>query len=254
MASFARATAVVPPVDDRIVHMLPIASIQPSPHNPRRQMDNIDELAQSLRTHGLLQPIVVRRRGGGYELIVGHRRYEAAKLLGWTEIVASVRDETPKQAYVLALVENLQREDLSLKDVAAALEVLVREVGSTHKVAERIKKSAMYVSRRLRVFDDPVLAPLVLRNELPVSTAEELLRESDSDSRRELAEQAVDEQWSQGDARRAVQASRNVTLQPAPRLASRICAPREELAGLDLAALSARARHELVRLVELVNS
>src|SRR5205085_1191973 len=86
IASFARATEEVPPVDDRIVHMLPVVSIQPSPHNPRHQTDNIDELAQSLRTHGLLQPVVVRRRGGSYELIVGHRRYEAAKLLGWSEI------------------------------------------------------------------------------------------------------------------------------------------------------------------------
>jgi hypothetical protein len=115
-------------------------------------------------------------------------------------------------------------------------------------------KSAMYVSRRLRVFDDPVLAPLVLQNQLPVSTAEELLRESDADSRRELAEQAADEQWSQSDARRAVEANRNVTLRPSPRLASRIRALHDELAGLDLAALPTRAKRELARLVELVSS
>ena len=114
-----------------------------------------------------------------------------------------------------------------------------------------LQRPLIVVRRRLRVFDDPVLAPLVLRNELPVSTAEELLRESDTDSRRELAEQAADEQWSQGDARRAVEANRNVTLRPSPRLASRIRALHDELASLDLAALPTRARRELVRLVEV---
>jgi ParB family chromosome partitioning protein len=144
-----------------------------------------------------------------------------------------MRDETPKQAYVLALVENLQREDLTLKDEAAALEVLVRELGSTRKVAERIKKSAMYVSRRLRVFDDPVLAPFVLNNELSVSTAEELLRAIPA-QREELAEQAVSEQWERPQVRaalaerkRCVTAGRAIleTGQPYPCTARRACRP-----------------------------
>src|ERR1700682_2941963 len=79
-----------PPVDDRLVHSLPPASIRPSKRNPRQRID-VDELAESLRAHGLLQPIVVRRRGAGYELIAGHRRYEAARRLGWSEIAAVVR-------------------------------------------------------------------------------------------------------------------------------------------------------------------
>ena len=101
--------------------------------------------------------MVVRRRGDGYELIAGHRRFQAAKVLGWTEIAAVVRDETDDQAYILTLVENLQREDLTPREEAAALEVLVRERGwTTRQVGEAIKRSHMYVSRRLRVFDDNI--------------------------------------------------------------------------------------------------
>jgi ParB family chromosome partitioning protein len=162
-----------PPVDDRLVHSLPLASIEPSPRNPRHpREDGIGELAGSLQAHGLLQPVVVRRRGTQYELIAGHRRFEAAKLAGWTEIAAVVRDETDDQAYILTLVENLQREDLTPKEEASALEVLVRErKWSTRQVGEAIKRSHIYVSRRLRVFEDPVLAPLVLQDGLAVSTA-----------------------------------------------------------------------------------
>jgi len=128
--SFEAATAVAKArgaVQDHLTQSLPIASIQPSVHNPRTHIDNIGELADSLRTHGLLQPVVVRRRGTGYELIAGHRRVEAAMSIGWPEIAAVVRDETDDQAYILTLVENLQREDLTPKEEAAALEVLVRE-------------------------------------------------------------------------------------------------------------------------------
>jgi ParB family chromosome partitioning protein len=84
----------------------------------------------------------VRPSGNGYELIAGHRCLEAAKLLGWSEIVAVVRDETDDQAYILTLVENLQREDLSPREEAAALEVLVRERGwCIRQVGEAIKRS-----------------------------------------------------------------------------------------------------------------
>jgi ParB-like chromosome segregation protein Spo0J len=117
-------------------------------------MDGIDELADSLRAHRLLQAMVVRRDGTGYELIAGHRRLEAAKQLQWAEIAAVVRDETDDQAYILMLVENLQREDLTPKEGAAALETLIHARGwSTRQVGEALERSPMYVSRRLRVFE-----------------------------------------------------------------------------------------------------
>ena len=196
-----------PPVDDRLVHSVPLSAVKPSGRNPRQHVDGIAELADSMREHGLLQPIVVRRHGGEYEyeLVAGHRRFEAARTLGWREIAAVVRDETDQQAYILTLVENLQREDLSPKEEAAALEVLVRERGwTTRQVGEAIKRDHSYVSRRLRVFDDPVLAPLVLDRKLPVSTAEELLRVRDPQTRQDLAGRAADADWTWSDARKAI--------------------------------------------------
>ncbi len=250
------AIAERPPVDDRLVHSLAMSAIQPSRRNPRLRVGRIDELADSLRTHGLLQPIVVRRRAAGYELIAGHRRYEAARALGWAEIAAVVRDETDGQAYILTLVENLQRENLQPKEEAAGLEVLVRERGwSTRQVGEAIKRSHIYVSRRLRVFDDPALAPLVLRNGLAVSTAEELLRAPDTEVRKHLADEAAAGHWTPAEARRAVkQAKWNESFQQAatpPRLASRIRALTDELEGVEAASLSARVRRELARLLQI---
>ncbi|MBV9602894.1 MAG: ParB N-terminal domain-containing protein, partial [Chloroflexi bacterium] len=84
------AAAAVAPVNDRIVYQLAVDQIQPSPRNPRQHPNSIDELADSLRAHGLMQPVVVRRLGTDYQLIAGHRRLEAAKTLGWTEIAAMV--------------------------------------------------------------------------------------------------------------------------------------------------------------------
>jgi ParB family chromosome partitioning protein len=235
-------------VDDRLVHQVAIADIRPSARNPRRGAVGIEELAASLAEHGLLQPVVVRRLGPStYELIAGHRRFEAAKQLGWTAIAAAVRDETDDRAYILTLVENLQREGLKPREEAAALEVLLRRVGSTRKVASAIHKSAMYVSRRLRVFEDPAIAPLVLKEQLRVSTAEELLQAPD-DQRPDLAARAAAADWTPAEARRAVAAARcNGPLQrdqSAQQLAERVRALREELADLEAARLPAiRAPH-----------
>ncbi len=174
LADYEVATAAVPPVDDRIVHQVSVAEIHPSPRNPRHRLEGIHELAASIAEHQLLQPVVVRRRGrSGYELIAGHRRLEAVRSLGWTEIPAVVRDETSAKAYILTLVENLQREDLTPREEAEALEVLMRDRGwTTRQVADSIHRSHTYVGRRLRVFEDAILAGPVLGGQLPVSTAE----------------------------------------------------------------------------------
>jgi ParB family transcriptional regulator, chromosome partitioning protein len=192
-------------VDDRLVHQVAIADIRPSAHNPRRAFDGIEELAASLADHGLLQPIVARRLGPNtYELIAGHRRLEAAKRLGWTAIAAVVRDETEDQAYILTLVENLQREDLKPREEAAALLELERRLGSAVAAARAIKRSEAYVSKRKRVYQDIVLGPAVLTGELPVTTAEELLGVPDADDRQKLAARAQREGWDRPRVRAAV--------------------------------------------------
>src|SRR5262249_17387363 len=199
------AAAAHRPVDDRPSDYIAVDQVRVSPRNPRHKVEGLDELAASLQEYGLLQPVVVRRVNGPYELIAGHRRLAAAEQLGWHQIAAVVRTETDDQAYLLTLTENLQREDLTPKEEAAALEVLVRERGwTTRQVGEAIKRSHTYVGRRLRVFDDTTLAPFVLQEQLPVTTAEELLRVRDDTTRKNLALQAAEHEWTAVDARRAV--------------------------------------------------
>ena len=257
LADYEVATVATPPVDDRIVHQVLVAEIQPSPRNPRHRLEGIDELAASIAEHQLLQPVVVRRRGrSGYELIAGHRRLEAVKKLGWTEIPAVVRDETSAKAYILTLVENLQREDLTPREEAEALEVLMREHRwTTRQVGEAIKRSHVYVSKRLRVFEDAVLAGPVLANQLPVSTAEELLR-AQPGQRAGLVQRAIVEGWGQAQARRAILESNFPT---APeRNASRgdeafkrrLKKLRTEVVSVDPVGLSTSARAEARKLFD----
>lgn len=185
--------------------------IQPSPRNPRRSLTNVEELAASIRSYGLLQPVVLRPQNGTYEVVAGHRRLAAVKELGWTEIPAVVREANDSDAFLLTLVENLQRSDLSAREESRALETLVRERGwSTRQVAEAIKRSAAYVSKRLRVFEDTVLAPLVLQNRITISAAEELLTVS-AERRRKLAQRAADEHWDHATVRASVKGRRAVS-------------------------------------------
>lgn len=207
LADMDRVGQKLPPRDDRATHALPLGVIAPSPHNPRTDVGAIDELAASLDAHGLLQPILVRRIDGeaaGFEIIAGHRRYAAAAQLKWETIDCVIREAEPDEAFILTLVENLQRDDLSAREEAAGLEMLLRDRSwSTNQVAEAVKRSPSFISKRLRVFDDPILAPYVLRNQVPVSVAEETLTLGPSD-RRTLIEQAANGQWTRADVRRAV--------------------------------------------------
>ena len=192
------------------VQLLPIDTLRPGRRNPRLRLPNVRELADSLQAHGVLQPIVVRPLADGkYEVIAGHRRLEAARLLEWTTMPALVRFESDDDAYLLTLVENLQRADLSAREQAAALEVLVRERGwSTHEVAAAIKRSQAYVSKRLRVFEDPILAPAVIAGKLTLSAAEELLVVPQR-RRFDLMEAAIEGHWDQIQVRAAAQSSPN---------------------------------------------
>jgi ParB family chromosome partitioning protein len=179
--------------------------------NPRRRLFGIDALAASIQEHGLLQPLVVRQNGdarGRYYLVAGHRRMAALQVLAQTDpgrgeqrVPVMVREEEPHQAYLLTLIENLQRDDLSPREEAEALGRLVRERGwSTRQVAAAIHRSQAFVSRRLRVYEDRTLRPLVLSGRLSASVAEELLA-TEPPRRAELARRAVRENWDQKRAR-----------------------------------------------------
>ena len=181
--------------------------IDANPQHDGRHTAPVDELAESLREHGLLQPIVLRDHpslGDRYEVVAGHRRLAAARSRGWTHIPAMLRTVTADEAHLLTFVENLQRADLSPREESEALKALVRERGwSTRQVAAAVSRSQSYVSRRLRVFEDPVVGPLVVQDQLKVSAAEELLPLADARKRR-LAKQAVQQQWDRAQVRLAI--------------------------------------------------
>jgi ParB family chromosome partitioning protein len=139
---------------------LPIDRIQPNPHQPRRMLDDtqLAELADSIAVHGVVQPVVVRSTASGdYELIAGERRLRAARLAGLSTIPAVVRDTSGGELLELALVENVQREDLNAIEEANAYRELIDRFDLTHEeVARRMGKSRVAVSNALRLLD---LAP-----------------------------------------------------------------------------------------------
>jgi ParB family transcriptional regulator, chromosome partitioning protein len=231
------------PVQDRIVYELEVTRITPSPRNPREDLGDIDELAESIEAFDLLQPVVVRRLPGDrYELIAGHRRFAAVQQLGRQKIAAVVRDADDDQAYLLTLAENLAREDLTPAEEAAGLGVLVREHGwSVRQVAEAIHKSPAFVSLRLRVFEAEDLRAPVLEEQLSVSAAEELLRVP-AELRPALVEKAIRERWTPTQARRARLAARAKCLDskhPSPEPHT----PRLDRLGVGSAELLAAALH-----------
>ncbi|HET6318943.1 MAG TPA: ParB/RepB/Spo0J family partition protein [Chloroflexota bacterium] len=154
---------------------LPLDQIDVPRARIRRDLGHIEDLAVSLDSFGLLHPVHVYKSRGRFRLVAGERRLEAARKLGWSTIDAMVR-EPDENDLLLELVENTQRKWLSDAEEADALIKLVREMGCEMKeVAAQAGRSEAYVSKRVRVFEDPVLRRAVEGNQLPVSVAEEFL-------------------------------------------------------------------------------
>jgi ParB family chromosome partitioning protein len=232
------------------VSNIPLDDIVLDPRNPRRSLDGISELAASIRTYGLLQPVVVRKKGKKYELIAGHRRLAALREIEWSEVPAVVRSDGTERAYLLTLIENLQRDDLSPREEADALAELVRTRNwSTRQVAEAINRSQAYVSKRIRVFDDPVLRPAVLDNRLSLSAAEELLTLS-VERRQEVVDVALANGWDQAQVRAAVRSGLGVAAAPRPnaKLRTQVENLRQTLRDVHLPDLSPSDRNALRRL------
>lgn len=147
--------------------LCPIEDIHPSPNQPRQDFDSdtLEELAQSIREKGLIQPVILRKaEPAGYELIAGERRWRAAQRAGLTELPAIVRDTAADEVLELALVENLQREDLNPADEARAYRLLLDRTGvSQELLAARLGKSRVAVANALRLLALPPEAFEALR-------------------------------------------------------------------------------------------
>jgi ParB family chromosome partitioning protein len=152
--------ALIPRATDAPAAQVPIDRVRPNPYQPRNAFDEegLAELAASIATHGVIQPIVVRGSAdGGYELIAGERRLRAARLAGLSQIPAVIRDSQASELLEIALVENVQRADLNAIEEASAYRELIDGFGLTHEaVAHRVGKSRVAISNALRLLD---LAP-----------------------------------------------------------------------------------------------
>ena len=156
--------------------------------------ETIDELAASIREHGVLQPVLVRPLGPGqFQLVAGERRWRASKLAGLTTIPAMIEEIDDETALEIAIIENLQREDLSPLDEATMYDRMIREHGySIRKLAEKLGKDKGYLENRLRLADaPPEVRELVSLRKDTLSHAYELLKISDPKKRRRLAEQVA---------------------------------------------------------------
>lgn len=173
---------------------LPLARIHPNRFQPRHAFssESIDELAQTLREEGLLQPIIVREDGEEYEIIAGERRFRAAQSLGWEKIPAIVNNLSDQQTASLALIENLQREDLNPIDEATAYENLMELNSLTQaQLAKDIGKSQSYVANKLRLLKlDPQIQEALASGAITARHGRALLALS-SDQQKQALEQIL---------------------------------------------------------------
>ncbi len=136
------------------VSKISISEIYPNPNQPRKTFDqeSLEELAESIRVHGLIQPIIVNKMDDGYLIIAGERRYRACKLAGLTEIDAIVKNYTERQIAEISIIENLQREDLNPIEIAKSLQKLMQEYNITQEqVAARIGKNRSSIANYVRL-------------------------------------------------------------------------------------------------------
>lgn len=173
----------------------PIEKLVAQQHQPRQHFDKdrLDELAQSIREHGLIEPLVVRRRGEQFEIIAGERRWRAAQRAGLREVLVVVRDVSTKDAFELALIENVQREDLNAIEFAEALKRLLEEHGYTQEsLADRLGKDRSTIANALRLLKLPEkIRKLVVSGELTEGHARALLGARDEASLTSIADKVI---------------------------------------------------------------
>jgi ParB family transcriptional regulator, chromosome partitioning protein len=173
------APPVVPLSEDGLLCQLNITEIVPGKYQPRTQFapEALDELAQSIRSQGIIQPIVVRKSGDKYELIAGERRWRAAELAGLSKVPAIVKELTDDAAIAMSLIENIQREDLNAIEEAVALNRLLHEFSLTHQeVADVVGRSRTAVSNLVRLLRlQPVVKSMVEQGQLEMGHARSLL-------------------------------------------------------------------------------
>jgi len=196
------------PSDDEPRAEIPVTEIVPNRFQPRRTFDEaaLNELAQSIKQHGVIQPILVRRTPTGYELVAGERRWRAAQKAGLAVIPAVVREYTDGEMTEIALIENLQRENLNPIEEATAYKRLMEEFSLTQEdVARKIGRSRSLIANTVRLLNlAPAVQDHVSRGTLTMGQARPLLALEDPELQIEAAESIIEEELSARDAEELV--------------------------------------------------
>lgn len=190
-----------PPRSKLNVVNIPIDEIQPNAYQPRKTFNDetLDELTNSIKNYGVLQPIVVRRRGrSGYEIIAGERRWRACKRAGLKEIPAIIKDAKDMDSAILALIENIQREDLNFIEEAEGYRQLIQECGVTQEqLAMKLGKSQSTIANKMRILKlPPEVIRIISQEKLSERHARSLLKLPDEELQTHILKRVVEENLS----------------------------------------------------------
>lgn len=182
------------------IQKIDLSKIKANPYQPRKTFDDdrLSDLATSIQTHGVLQPIVLRQTVQGYYIVVGERRFRASQLAGLNEIPAVIKELSDSDMMELAIIENLQREDLNAIEEAESYQRLMNDLGLTQqKVAERLGKSRPYIANMLRLLNLPKdISNQVKEGALSSAHGRTLLGIKDVTMMKKISQQAIRENWS----------------------------------------------------------
>ncbi|HCX7940484.1 TPA: ParB/RepB/Spo0J family partition protein [Staphylococcus aureus] len=185
---------------DEQIKQIDISDIKPNPYQPRKTFDenHLNDLADSIKQYGILQPIVLRKTVQGYYIVVGERRFRASKIAGLKYVSAIIKDLTDEDMMELAVIENLQREDLNAIGEAESYQRLMTDLKITQQeVAKRLSKSRPYIANMLRLLHLPKkIADMVKDGRLTSAHGRTLLAIKDEQQMLRLAKRVVKEKWS----------------------------------------------------------
>lgn len=177
--------------------VLPLSEIRPNKDQPRKNFDEdaLEELTDSIRQNGVLQPILVRKRGQKYEIVAGERRYQASKRAGLTEIPVIIKEISDEDVFKLALIENLQRSDLDAIEEAQGFKALLTKTGMTQaELGQSVSKSRSAIANSLRLLDLPEeVQQMMIERKITAGHARAILSVADDDARIKLAQKVVDD-------------------------------------------------------------
>jgi len=185
--------------NDKVIQ-IPLAQLRANPYQPRKNFneDSLKELADSIKEHGVIQPIIVRKVLKGYEIIAGERRFRASQISGLATIPAVERNFTDQQVMEIALIENVQREDLNALEIAVAYQSIIDQFSLTQEeLSAKVGKSRSHIANFLRLLQLPEsIKQYVSRGTLSMGHARAIVGVKDDKLKKELAETTISKQWS----------------------------------------------------------